>query len=109
MDNMAHIFDTSSLEAKILLLLVEVYPITAREVADYLGTSERKVDACLKILVKKGLVKLEPLPDTTFVSIASGDFQFKGKETEQLKKVREKLEKRKKFRTPDDNSGGMYG
>lgn len=106
---MPHTFDTSSLEAKILLLLLEVYPITVKEVADYLGTSERKVEACIAGLAKKGLVRTEPLPDTTFVSIASGDFSFKGRETEQLKKVREKLEKRKKFRTPDDNSGGMYG
>lgn len=106
---MAQTFDTSSLEAKILLLLLEVYPITEKEIADYLGTSEKKVNASLKVLVKKGLVKLEPLPDTTFVSIASGDFQFKGKETEQLKKVREKMEKRKKVKTPDEDNSAMYG
>jgi len=104
---MAHIFDTSSLEGKILLLLVEVYPITVKEMAEYLGTSERKVEACLKGLAKKGLVRIEPLPDTTFVSIANGDFRFSGRETEQLKKVREKLEKRKKFKTQDENLG--YG
>jgi predicted ArsR family transcriptional regulator len=104
---MPHVLDTSSLEAKILLLLVEVYPITVKEMAEYLGTSDRKVEASLKALAKKGLVRLEPLPDATFVSLASGDFQFKGKETEQLKKVRDKLEKRKKFRTQDDNVG--YG
>ncbi len=106
---MAHIFDTSSLEAKILLLLIEVYPITDREIAEYLGTSPRKVEASLKVLAKKGLIRLEPLPDTNFVTLASGNFSFKGRETEQLKKVREKLEKRKSFKTPDDNSGGMYG
>jgi predicted transcriptional regulator len=106
---MPHIFDTSSLEAKILLLLLEVYPITDKEVAEYLGTSQRKVDASIKVLAKKGLVQLEPLPDVNYVTLASGNFSFKGKETEQLKKVREKLEKRKNFRTPDDNSGGMYG
>jgi predicted ArsR family transcriptional regulator len=106
---MPHIFDTSSLEAKILLLLIEVYPITDKEIATYLEISPRKVNACLQTLVKKGLVRLEPLPDTNFVTIASGDFQFKGKETEQLKKVQEKMKKRKEFKTPDDNSGGMYG
>lgn len=106
---MPHIFDTSSLEAKILLLLIEVYPITDKEIATYLETSIRKVDACLQGLVKKGLVRLEPLPDTNFVTIASGDFQFKGRETEQLKKVREKLEKRKKFKTPDEDNSAMYG
>ena len=106
---MPHTFDTSSLEAKILLLLVEVYPITVKEVADYLGTSQRKAEACIAVLAKKGLVRTEPLPDTTFVSLAGGDFQFKGRETEQLKKVREKLEKRKKFKTPDEDNSAMYG
>jgi predicted transcriptional regulator len=106
---MPHIFDTSSLEAKILLLLVEVYPITDRDIAEYLGTSRRKVDACLKVLAKKGLVRLEPLPDVNYVTLASGNFSFKGKETEQLKKVRDKLEKRKQFKTPDEDNSAMYG
>ena len=106
---MPHVFDTSSLEAKILLLLVEVYPITDKEIAAYLETSTRKVNVCLQTLVKKGLVRLEPLPDTNFVTIASGDFQFKGKETEQLKKVQEKMKKRKQFKTPDEDNSAMYG
>jgi predicted transcriptional regulator len=106
---MPHVFDTSSLEAKILLLLVEVYPITDKDIARYLETSQRKVNACLQGLVKKGLVRLEPLPDTNFVTIASGDFQFKGRETEQLKKVQEKMDKRKKFKTPDEDNSAMYG
>ena len=104
---MPHIFDTSSLEAKILLLLVEVYPITDRDIAEYLGTSHRKVEACLKVLAKKGLVRLEPLPEVNYVTLASGNFSFRGKETEQLKKVREKMEKRKQFKARDDNQG--YG
>ncbi|MBA3045736.1 MAG: hypothetical protein KKH41_09220 [Candidatus Thermoplasmatota archaeon] len=106
---MAHIFDTSSLEAKIILLLIEVYPITNKDIAEYLGTSTRKVDACLQTLAKKGLVNLEPLPDTNFVTLASNNFQFKGKETEQLKKVQEKLKKRKEFKTPDEDNSAMYG
>ncbi len=106
---MPHVFDTSSLEAKILLLLVEVYPITDKDIARYLETSQRKVSACLQGLVKKGLVRLEPLPDTNFVTIASGDFQFKGRETEQLKKVQEKMKKRKEFKTPDEDNSAMYG
>jgi hypothetical protein len=43
------------------------------------------------------------------VTLASGNFQFKGKETEQLKKVKEKLEKRKSFKTPDEDNSAMYG
>ena len=100
-------FDTSSLEAKILLLLVEVYPITVDEISDYLKTPKKRVENSLNRLAKKGLIKTEPLPDKVFVSLASGDFRFKGKETDQLKKVREKL---KKMQRPyEEYDGMMYG
>ena len=49
-------FDTSSLEAKILLLLVEVYPITIKEIADYLHAPKNLVESSLKLLANKGLV-----------------------------------------------------
>lgn len=100
-------FDTSSLEAKILLLLVEVYPITIEEIAQYLKSPKQRVENALKLLAGKGLVALEPLPDKTYVSLASGDFRFKGKKTDQLKKVEEKLKKRQI--SYEDYDGMMYG
>lgn len=106
---MPHIFDTSSLEGKILLLTVEVYPLTAKDISDYLNTSKGKVEKALKNLARKGLIGLEPLPDATFVTLISGDFSFKGKETEQLKKVREKMKKRSEWHLPDDEDNVMYG
>ncbi len=104
---MATEFDTSSLEAKILLLLVEVYPVTIEELTQYLKSSRQRVESSLKLLSSKGLITLEPLPDKTYVSLASGDFRFKGKETDQLKKVQEKLKKRQK--EYEDYDGMMYG
>ncbi len=106
---MAHIFDTSSLEGKILLLAVEVYPLSIQDICNYLSVSNAKAEKALKILARKGLVGLEPLPDKTFVTIISGDFQFKGRETEQLKRVREKMKKRKDWHTPDNDDNPMYG
>jgi predicted transcriptional regulator len=105
---MTSTFDTSSLEAKILLLLVEVYPITIDEIADYLKSSKTKVKNSIKVLAKKGLIALEPLPDKVFVTLASGDFQFTGRETEQVKKVQEKLKKRQQ-QPIEDYEGMMYG
>ena len=104
---MTSTFDTSSLEAKILLLLVEVYPITVNEIADYLKEPKNRVENSLKVLALKGLIAMEPLPDKTFVSLASGDFQFTGRETEQLKKVQEKLKKRQG--PVEEYNGMMYG
>lgn len=90
-----------------MLLLVEVYPITVDEIADYLKAPKKKVENSIKILAKKGIVALEPLPDKIFVTLASGDFRFTGKETDQLKKVQEKIKKRQK--PPEDYDGMMYG
>jgi predicted transcriptional regulator len=104
---MATEFDTSSLEAKILLLLLEVYPITITEITEYLKSPRPRVETSLKLLASKGLISLEPLPDKTYVSLASGDFRFKGIETDQLKKVQEKLKKRQK--SYEDYDGMMYG
>ena len=104
---MTSTFDTSSLEAKILLLLVEVYPITVDEISDYLKAPKKKVENSIKVLTLKGLIALEPLPDKTYVSLTSGDFQFTGRETEQLKKVQEKLKKRQG--PIEEYDGMMYG
>ena len=107
---MPQIFDTSSLEGKILLLVVEVYPLTLKDISSYLNTSDKKVEQSIKILARKGLIGLEPLPDgTTYVTLASGDFSFKGKETEQLKRVQEKMKKRQEWHLPDDENNVMYG
>ena len=106
---MPNIFDTSSLEGKILLLLVETYPVTVKDIIDYLNASKARVERSIQTLVKKKLIGLEPLPDATYVTIISSDFQFKGKQTDQLKRVQEKLKKRKEWVVPDDDDNPMYG
>ncbi len=90
-----------------MILLVEVYPVSVKEIADYLGTPLKRVERSIELLSKKGLVALEPLPDKTYVTIVSGDFRFSGQETEQLKKIQELLKKRQ--RQSDDYDGMMYG
>lgn len=109
MDNMPHIFDASSLEGKILLLVLEIYPLTLNDIRKYLNTPKQKAEKALQNLARKGLVGLESLPDNTFVTIISGNFRFKGKQTEQLKRVREKLKKRQEWHLPDDEDNVMYG
>ena len=90
-----------------MMLLVEVYPVSVKEIADYLSAPLKRVERSIELLNKKGLIELEPLPDKTYVTIVSGDFSFSGKETEQLKKVQELLKKRQK--QSDDYNGMMYG
>ena len=104
---MPAIFDTNTTEGRILLLLVEVYPITVKEISDYLNLPMKRLERSLDMLASKGIISLEPLPDSTYVSLISGDFSFKGKETDQMKSVREKLKKRQASEAVDE-SNGMY-
>ena len=79
------------------------------DISTYLGAPKGKVKKSVNLLAKKGIVALEPLPDMTYVKLVSGDFSFKGRETEQLKRVQEKMKKRSEWHTPDDEDNPMYG
>jgi DNA-binding transcriptional regulator LsrR (DeoR family) len=67
-----------SLEEQIIHLLRTLYPITTVEIAQKLRVSRREVEWILHKFQVKGIVKLEPLPDVTYVRLLRNDFQFVG-------------------------------
>lgn len=67
-----------SLEEQIIKLLRTTYPITTFEIAQTLGISRREIEWILHKFQIKGIVKLEPLPDITYVRLLRNDFQFVG-------------------------------
>ena len=100
--------DPDKLEGKIILLLIETYPVTLKDISNYLDAPKRKVEKAIEFLVKRRLIGLEPLPDNTFVTLISNDFRFT-KMNDDVKRVVEKLKKRREFSTPDDDNNPMYG
>ncbi len=67
-----------SVEEQIIKLLRTTYPITTFEIAQILGVSRREIEWVLHKFQIKGIVKLEPLPDITYVRLLRNDFQFVG-------------------------------
>lgn len=57
------------LEARIVRILVDWYPITVDELRDELSLRRDILERTLKSLVVKGVVSLEPLSDKTYVRL----------------------------------------
>jgi transcriptional regulator with XRE-family HTH domain len=67
-----------SLEEQIIKLLRKTYPITTAQISQKLRVSRREIEWILHKFQIKGIVKLEPLPDITYVRLLRNDFQFIG-------------------------------
>lgn len=66
-------------EEQIIKILQKTYPITIKEVAKQIHLSEKQVKWVLNQLQIKGIVKLDPLSDKTYIRLIRYDFRFVGK------------------------------
>jgi len=64
------------LEARILEILKDWYPITVEELRDELGVSRVALERALKALMVKGVVQLEPLSDKTYIRLLAPEIEF---------------------------------
>jgi predicted ArsR family transcriptional regulator len=64
------------LEARILNILKDWYPITVEELKDELGVSKVTLERSLKALMVKGVVQLEPLSDKTYIRLLIPEIIF---------------------------------
>jgi len=70
---------TGTLEERIIKLIQKTYPITVSDIEKKLRVSKKIIIRVLKKLQTKGILKLEPLPDKTFIRLLRNDFKFIGK------------------------------
>lgn len=96
---------TGTLEERIIKLLQKTYPITVEDIKKELNISKDIVLRTLKKFQMKGIVKLEPLPDKTYVRLLRHDFSFIGK-----KRQRKFIKHRSggKKQEPEEYDGIMY-
>jgi transcriptional regulator with XRE-family HTH domain len=94
-----------SLEEKIIKLLQKKYPLTTFELASRLRVSQNKIEWVLQKFQIKGIAKLDPLPDKTYVRLLRNDFQYIG--PRQQRKIM-KHDTRKKEEDDGDYDGIMY-
>ena len=96
---------TGTLEERIIKLLQKTYPITVKDINLELNTSKDIVLRTLKKLQIKGIIRLEPLPDKTYVRLLRHDFSFIGKKR-QRKFIKHRSGRKKQ--EPDEYDGIMY-
>ncbi len=94
-----------SLEEQIIKLLQKKYPITIFELASKLRVSRKEIEWIMQKFQIKRIVKLEPLPDKTYVRLLRNDFQFVG--PRQQRKLTKRNTKNKK-EDDRDYDGIMY-
>jgi DNA-binding transcriptional regulator GbsR (MarR family) len=91
-----------SIEAKILRVLLERYPIDMDEVVKITGLSKKEVERSLKGMQARKWVILEVLPNKIFIRLKRFDFTFLGRDETQRKAVKHKGKDRKKKRIKQD-------
>jgi hypothetical protein len=89
-------------EAKLLKVLLEKYPVDDKELMEKTGLSKLEVERALKGMEARGWVKLDRLPDRTYVRMNRFDFTFLGRDETQRKAVKHKSKDRKKRKKKQD-------
>jgi len=64
------------LQARILGILKDWYPITVKELRDELAVSPIVLERSLKSLMMKGVIALEPLSDKTYIRLLIPEVVF---------------------------------
>jgi DNA-binding HxlR family transcriptional regulator len=80
--------ERGSLEARIIEVLLEVYPITIEELRKELSLSEKMLERGIKRLQVKGIIELEPLPDKVYIRLLRRDFRFIGRKVTQRRPIK---------------------
>ena len=96
---------TGTIEEQIIKLLQKTYPITVKDIKEELNLSKDVVLRSLKKFQMKGIVRLEPLPDKTYVRLLRHDFSFIGKKR-QRKFIKHRTGKKKQ--NTEEYNGIMY-
>jgi len=95
---------SGTLEERIIKILQKTYPITVEEIKDKLNISKVIILRALIKFQTKGIVRLEQLPDKTFVRLLRHDFSFVGKKRQRKFKKHTQSKKQGK----KDYDGIMY-
>jgi DNA-binding transcriptional regulator GbsR (MarR family) len=98
--------DRSSLEGRIIDVLMEVYPITVKDLQDELNISEKSLELGIKRLQTRGIIELETLPGKVYIRLIRRDFKFIGRNASQRTAIKRKGRGKGKLK---DYDGYAYG
>ena len=93
-----------ALQARILNILKDWYPITVEELRDELSLPSGVLERALKALMVKGVIELEPLTDKTFIRLLVPEMIFEVDRNERRRK-----KKSPPSEAPPRDDSIMYG
>lgn len=94
-------------EELIIKILQKKYPVTINNLQKELKLSRDIIERVLKKLQVKGIVRLEPLPDKTFIRLLRNDFSFIGRKR-QRKFIKHNKNRKKPKSKEQKNNDIMY-
>ena len=97
--------ERGTLEAKIIEVLLEVYPVTIDDLKDEVKLPKKSLERGIKKLQVRGIIQLEPLSDKVFIRLVRRDFHFIGRKATQRKPLKRSGKKSK----GKDYDGFAYG
>ncbi len=92
-----------ALQARIIAILRDWYPITVEELRDELSLPSGVLERSLKSLMVKGVVALEPLSDKTYIRLLVPEMVFETSPSKGSKKSKKRKE------PPRTDDSYMYG
>ena len=72
-----------TLEEQVIKILQKTYPITVSDIVEKLHVSRNIILRILQKFQTKDILRLEPLPDKTYIRLLRHDFRFIGKKRQQ--------------------------
>jgi len=96
---------TGTIDEQIIRILLKIYPVTIDDLGKRLHLSKNTIQRVLQKLQTKGILRLEPLSDKTYIRLLRHDFSFIGKK-HQRKFIKHKTTSKKK--PPKNYEGIMY-
>lgn len=91
-----------TLEELIINILQKTYPVTTNDIKKELNVSKKLIERTLQKLQVKRIVKLDILPDKTYIRLLRNDFRFIGLKR-QKKFIKHKSGKKIVYKAKDDN------
>lgn len=91
-----------ALQARILAILRDWYPITVEELRDELSLPSGVLERSLKALMVKGVITLEPLTDKTYIRLLVPEIVMETTGTSKSKRSKKRKE------PPRDDDTYMY-
>ena len=99
--------ESSSLEARIIRFLREIYPVTMRDIKREFREPAGRIELALRRLEQAGIVEMEALPDRTYVRLVKAVGSVGNRPVNRKAVKQEKGPKRPHSTDSDDSV--MYG